>query len=90
MNAKPADDQSAIDLSQRFDVIVVGGGNAALCAAITARESGASVLLLESAPFEFRGGNSRHTRNLRYLHESGNDYLTGPYLEGEFWEDLCA
>jgi tricarballylate dehydrogenase len=72
----------------KTDVLVVGGGNAALCAAMTAREAGANVLLLESAPKEFRGGNSRHTRNLRYLHESGNDYLTGPYPEGEFWDDL--
>ena len=76
------------DPSQTFDVLVVGGGNAALCAAMTAREAGATVLLLESAPKEFRGGNSRHTRNLRYLHERGNDYLTGPYLEDEFWDDL--
>ncbi len=72
----------------KTDVLIVGGGNAALCAAMTAREAGANVLLLESAPKEFRGGNSRHTRNLRYLHESGNDYLTGPYPEDEFWEDL--
>jgi tricarballylate dehydrogenase len=79
-----------VDLSQSFDVLVVGGGNAALCAAITAQESGAKVLLLESAPFEFRGGNSRHTRNLRYFHEQGNDHLTGPYLEDEFWDDLMA
>jgi tricarballylate dehydrogenase len=80
--------QSVVDLSQAFDVLVVGGGNAALCAAMTAREDGANVLLLESAPKEFRGGNSRHTRNLRYLHKSENDYLTGPYLEDEFWNDL--
>jgi tricarballylate dehydrogenase len=70
------------------DILVIGGGNAALCAAMTAREAGAEVLLLESAPKEFRGGNSRHTRNLRYLHRSGNEYLTGPYLEDEFWNDL--
>lgn len=88
MSAMTADDQSAIDLSHRFDVIVVGGGNAALCAAMTAREAGADVLLLESAPFEFRGGNSRHTRNLRYTHETANSHLTGPYLEDEFWDDL--
>ena len=75
-------------LSQTFDLLVIGGGNAALCAAITAQEAGAKVLLLESAPIEFRGGNSRHTRNLRYMHERGNDHLTGPYLEDEFWDDL--
>ena len=45
------------------DVLVIGGGNAALCAALTAREQGASVLLLEAAPREWRGGNSQHTRN---------------------------
>lgn len=76
------------DLHRTFDVLVVGGGNAALCAAMSAREAGAKVLLLESSPFEYRGGNSRHTRNLRYLHEQGNDHLTGPYLEEEFWDDL--
>jgi tricarballylate dehydrogenase len=70
------------------DVAVIGGGNAALCAAMTARETGASVVLIESAPKVFRGGNSRHTRNLRYLHEHANDHLTGPYLEEEFWDDL--
>jgi tricarballylate dehydrogenase len=46
------------------------------------------VLLLESSPREFRGGNSRHTRNLRYFHDSGNWHLTGPYLEDEFMNDL--
>ncbi len=76
------------NLSKIIDVLVIGGGNAALCAAMTAREAGADVLLLESAPKEFRGGNSRHTRNLRYLHKQGNDYLTGAYPEDEFWDDL--
>ena len=52
-----------------YDVVVVGGGNAALCAAISAREEGASVLVLEAAPRQLRGGNSRHTRNLRCMHE---------------------
>lgn len=80
--------QSEVDLSQTFDVLVIGGGNAALCAAMTAAEGGARVLLLESSPKDFRGGNSRHTRNLRYLHDSANDHLTGPYGEEEFWNDL--
>ena len=74
--------------SEPIDVLVIGGGNAALCAAMTAREAGATVLMLEGAPREFRGGNSRHTRNLRYLHDSANAVLTGPYKEDEFWEDL--
>lgn len=77
-----------IDLSQTFDVLVIGGGNAALCAAMTAGEAGATVLVLESAPKDFRGGNSRHTRNLRYVHGSATDFLTGPYLEDECWDDL--
>ena len=80
--------QFPVDLSQTCDVLVVGGGNAALCAAMTAREAGAKVLLLECAPKEFRGGNSRHTRDIRYMHESGNEFLTGPYPEDEFYDDL--
>ncbi len=70
------------------DVLVIGGGNAALCAALTAREHGASVLLLESAPREWRGGNSVHTRNLRCMHDAPEDVLTGAYPEEEFWQDL--
>ena len=76
------------DFTQEYDILVVGGGNAALCAAMTAREAGASVLVLEASPEHFRGGNSRHTRNLRYMHERGNEFLTGPYPESEFFEDL--
>lgn len=75
-------------VSRDYDVLVIGGGNAALCAAMTARESGASVLLLEKSSRVFRGGNSRHTRNVRYMHAAANDHLTGPYPEDEFWDDL--
>ena len=71
-----------------WDVLVIGGGNAALCAALTAREAGASVLLLEAAPREWRGGNSMHTRNLRCMHDAPQDVLTEAYPEEEFWQDL--
>ncbi|TVO58195.1 FAD-dependent tricarballylate dehydrogenase TcuA [Denitromonas halophila] len=70
------------------DVLVIGGGNAALCAALMAREAGASVLLLEAAPREWRGGNSSHTRNLRCMHDAPQDVLTERYPEEEFWQDL--
>src|ERR1700740_1149565 len=77
-----------VDLARKFDVLVIGGGNAALCAAISARRSGASVLVLEGAPKFYRGGNNRHTRNMRCAHDAATDILTGPYTEQEFWEDL--
>jgi len=70
------------------DVLVVGGGNAALCAALMAREAGASVVLLEASPREWRGGNSQHTRNLRCMHDAPQDVLVDAYPEEEFWQDL--
>ena len=70
------------------DVLVIGGGNAALCAALTAREAGASVMMLEAAPRAWRGGNSRHVRNLRCMHDAPQDVLVDAYPEEEFWQDL--
>ena len=77
-----------LDFSYPYDLIVIGGGNAALCAAVTARRAGASVLMVEHAPRHFRGGNSRHTRNLRAMHPEPTSVLTQSYLEDEFWKDL--
>ena len=70
------------------DVLVVGGGNAALCAAISAAENGASVVLLERSPKVYRGGNSRHVRNFRCEHSGPLGVLSDEYLLDEFYEDL--
>jgi len=71
-----------------IDVLVIGGGNAALCAALMAAEAGARVLMLEAAPIEWRGGNSGHTRNLRCMHDAPQDVLVDAYPEEEYWQDL--
>ena len=71
-----------------YDVAVLGGGNAALCAALAAAGRGARVLVVERAPRDFRGGNSRHTRNLRCMHAAPTDVLTDAYTEDEFMADV--
>ena len=73
-----------------FDVIVVGGGNAGLCAALAARHSVPRVLVLERAPEYMRGGNSRHTRNIRCAHASADKFFSAPYSEEELLEDLIG
>ena len=73
---------------ESYDVAVLGGGNAALCAALAAAERGARVIVLERAPRVFRGGNSRHTRNLRCMHAAPTDVLAESYSEDEFMTDL--
>jgi tricarballylate dehydrogenase len=77
-----------MDFSQPFDVVVAGGGNAALCAAITAARAGCRVIVLEGAPEFYRGGNTRHTRNLRLAHDGTAPTMTGPYAQAEFLDDL--
>ena len=86
------------------DVVVVGGGNAAFAAAVAAREAGASVLVLERAPPEEAGGNSRFTAGaMRFAYDGVADLrrlmpdLTdaevantdfGAYPEAQFFEDM--
>ncbi len=70
------------------DVLVVGGGSAGLCAAIAARRSGASVRLVEWAPAALRGGNTRHARNFRLMHDRPTRYVPDSYSEDAFFKDL--
>lgn len=61
---------------QKYDVIVVGSGNAALCAGISALENGAKVLIVEKATFDEMGGNSRYTAGaMRFAYDSNEDLL---------------
>ena len=87
------------------DILVVGAGNAAFCAALAARERGCSVTVLERAPEEERGGNSRFTAGaFRFVHNGADDLrelmpdLTeqeiansdfGTYTEEQFFDDLA-
>ena len=60
--------------SPTYDVIVVGAGNAAICAALSATEQGAKVLMLEKAPEAERGGNSLFTAGgFRFVHDGLED-----------------
>ncbi|HVB04757.1 MAG TPA: FAD-dependent tricarballylate dehydrogenase TcuA [Acidimicrobiales bacterium] len=77
------------ELAGTFDVVVIGGGNAALVAAMSARHHAGRVLLLERSGEQMRGGNTRHTRNVRCVHPVADAYNTGSYLYEELWDDLC-
>ena len=84
------------------DVVVVGAGNAALCAAIAAREEGASVVVLERAPEALRGGNTRFTGGIfRFSYptldaleglleddEDLSDVVVDPYTSEQYVDDL--
>jgi tricarballylate dehydrogenase len=88
-----------------WDVIVVGGGNAAFCAALSAREAGASVVMLEAAPKDEAGGNSRFTAgSMRVVYDGVEDIkkfvpdLTaqeiattdfGTYTQDQFFDDMA-
>lgn len=89
---------------QNYDVVVVGAGNAALCAAIEAKEKGAQVLVLERGPVEKRGGNSYFTdgairvayNNLDAIRkiipditeEEAEKIVMPEYTQSDFYDDL--
>ncbi|MFC4270714.1 FAD-dependent oxidoreductase [Sneathiella chungangensis] len=88
----------------QYDIVVVGAGNAALCAALSAEENGAKVLVLECAPEEVSGGNSRFTAGaIRFAYNGLDDLLAvmpdlteneiattdfGTYTEDQFFDDM--
>ena len=90
---------------QDYDVIVVGAGNAAFCAALAAREQGATVLILEAAPEDESGGNSRFTAgSMRVVYNGVEDIKTlvpdlteeeiatsdfGTYTQEKFFDDIA-
>jgi tricarballylate dehydrogenase len=69
-------------------VVVVGGGNAGICAAISARRAGAEVRLIERNAQVMRGGNSRHTRDIRYAHAQPDRFSNETYPPDELLADL--
>ncbi len=87
-------------------IIVVGTGNAALCAAISALESGANVTLLEKADEALAGGNTKYTAGaMRFAYDSADDLLPllsdredprlaktdfGSYTNEKFGQDLLG
>src|ERR1700736_3976413 len=90
-------------ISGEYDVVVVGAGNAGMCAALAAEENGARVLVLEAAPFDERGGNSRYTAvAVRFVYNCVDDLLKlcdlseqeiatsdfGTYTQDKYYDDL--
>jgi len=91
--------------AEPIDVLVVGAGNAALCAALSAREVGAEVLVLEFAPASERGGNSAFTAGaMRVVYDGVDDLLElmpdlsdeeiartdfGSYTRENFFDDMA-
>ena len=82
---------SRVRYSRRMsDVLVIGGGLAGLCAAIAARKRGASVRLVENAPYALRGGNARHARNFRAAHSSADLVFARCLYDGRIRSPNCT
>lgn len=77
-----------LSIHAAYDTVVIGGGLAGLCAAITARRHGVNVLLVEQAPSAFRGGDTRHARNCRIAHDAPSDFCAHIYPRQELANDI--
>ena len=91
-------------VSSSVNVVVVGGGNAALCAALAAQENGANVIVLERAPEDESGGNTRFTAgSIRFAYDGVDDLQAlipdlsaseiamtdfGTYTEDQYFDDM--
>ena len=91
-------------VGKEFDIIVVGAGNAATCTALSAAENGASVLMLETAPKDSRGGNSAFTGGaFRFSYNGVDDLMElcpsladedldnidfGTYTHDQYYDDI--
>ena len=76
------------NITHSIDVLVIGGGIAALSAALSARETGASVVLWEASSRFLRGGNTRHSHNLRAMHENPTSLMPGSYTTQSFISEI--
>ena len=92
-------------LTMTTDVVIIGAGNAAMCAALSARESGADVVVLEKSPESLKGGNTTYTHgSIRFAYKDAKDIQAiipelddeelknidfGTYAEEEFFDDMC-
>lgn len=98
--------ETMANFAYETDVVVIGAGNAAMCAAISAKENDARVIVLEKAPEHEKGGNTTYTHgSIRFAYNNGEDIkklvpdLTeeefqmtdfGSYTEEQYYEDLCV
>lgn len=96
---------SPTDFHYETDVVVIGAGNAAMCAAISAKEKGSSVIVLEKSPKKERGGNTTYTHgSIRFAYDGVEDIRAvipeleeeelrladfGSYSEEQFYDDMC-
>ncbi|EMR06966.1 Fumarate reductase flavoprotein subunit precursor [Bhargavaea cecembensis DSE10] len=97
--------EQQLNFDYETDVVVIGAGNAAMCAAISAREQGAGVIVLEKSPEKEKGGNTTYTHgSIRFAYNGADEIRElvpdlddaemamtdfGSYTEEQFYDDMC-